>query len=474
MLWIGLKRRHNHGQLNLYLLAVTLVDVTGFLLINPLSSALLQSQSIDLKSQVTFSRYLVDENEPIRMESDDLVYFRTIGNILQNLTTSAWLTDKYAVVPFWRPPGPTMSDTTLTDLNQQWQVNSSVFTVNLECEAMSTNTTTVNDGALILSDSTGCETSIGVCGESIDTLGGGSWFTPPSFVTPIWYTEDYPKSCYNSTAQCADKEVILMTNSTWEFNTSYTGSQWFQASAWSCSTTFYRADMPVSVSTGPAGSLLGVDEATFSTHRQLLESTFLNQTRFENAFLNRNWTSVIYPSYPSSTPNWGGVSVLLAALYDFAPLSMIGEESVVDQAQRIKQRFLGEMMLNTIARNSPTQQTGTMTVTERRIVVNLPIAISLAVLFILSAGLIAFALWKSGRRPLNLYHDPASVAALVQLTEDDTILRNYLKNEQSVSNHRDDIKLQSMRHFLQDGAISTVEDNNVNQKGMLQSYPFST
>ncbi|KAK6373895.1 hypothetical protein LTS17_007864 [Exophiala oligosperma] len=464
-LWNSLQRRHYHDQVNFYLLAITLVDIVGFLLINPLSSALLQSQSIELKSQISFSRYLVGENEPIRMESDDLVYFRTIGNILQNLTTSAWLTDKYAVVPFWRPPGTSKSDTTLTDMNQQWQVNASIFSVDLECEAMSTNTTTANDGALILSDNTGCETAIGVCGETIDTLGGGSWFTPPNFVTPIWDKETFPKSCYNSTAQCADRQVILMTNSSWEFNASYSDSQWFRASAWSCSTTFYRADMPVSVSTGPAGSSLDIDDGTFNARRRLVESTFINQTRFENAFLNQNWTSVIYPSYPSSTPKWGGVSVLLAALYEFAPLSMIGKESVVDQAQRIKQRFLGEMMLNTVVRNPLTQQTGNVIVTERRVVVNLPIAVSLAVLFVLSAGLIAFALLASGRRQLNLYHDPASVAALVQLTEDDTVLRNRLKIEQSISSPGNGTQIRSMRHYLRDGTISTIENKVNKQEG---------
>ncbi|KIW10142.1 hypothetical protein PV08_11103 [Exophiala spinifera] len=471
VLWSSLRRRHNHGQLNFYLLAVTLADIIGFLLINPLSSALLQSQSIDLESQISFSRYRVDETEPLRMESDDLVYFRTVGNILQNLTTSAWLTEKYAVVPFWRPPGPSMSDTTLTGLNQQWQVNSSVFSVTLECEAMSTNTTEANDGALILSDRTGCETAIGVCGESINSLGGGSWFTPPDFVTPIWWEDDYPKSCYNSTAECADRQVILITNSTWEFNTSYTTSKWFRASAWSCGTTFYRADIPVSISTGPAGSVLGVDDATFIAHRRLVEPTVLNTTRFDNAFLNRNWTSMIYPSYPSSTPQWGGVSVLLAALYDFAPLSMFGKESVVNRAQKIKQRFLGEMMLNTVARNSPTQQAGTVTVTERRVLVNLPIAISLAVLFILSAALIAFALWESGRRHLNLFHDPASIAALIQLTEDDKPLRDYLKAKQPGSSRQDDANLRSMRHFLQDGAMSTVLNNVNNEENVVTKSP---
>ncbi len=457
----SLKKRNNHGNVNFFLLAITLVNVIGFLLINPLSSALLQSQPIDLISETSFSRYRVDENEPISLVSDDLVYFRTIGNILQNLTTSAWLTDKYAVVPFWPSSETANLGTTLTGSNQHWEANSTVLSVDFKCEAMTTRTTTSGDGALILTDSSGCETSIGVCGQIVTSLGGGSWFAPPNFTLTVWdsRTDASSGKCYNSTAQCTDKQIILATNSTWEFDPKYDDSLWFHASAWSCKTTFYGADMPVSVSTGASGTSLAVDDSVFNDHRSVVQSTVFDQARFERAFLNRNWTSVIYTTQPSQSPNFGGVSALLAALYDFTPVAMLGADSVVEHAQRIKQRFLGEMALNTITNNSPVTQSGSTTNTERRVVVNLPVAIALAVLFTISAGLTSLALWTSPRRSLNLHNDPASVAAVIKLTNTNTILRDFFKARKPFQSLKSDAHLRATRHFLQDGAISSAKSD---------------
>ncbi|KAK5559571.1 hypothetical protein LTR46_002613 [Exophiala xenobiotica] len=457
----SLKRRNNHGNVNFFLLSITLVNIIGFLLINPLSSALLQSQPIDLITQTSFSRYQVDENAPISLVSDDLVYFRTIGNILQNLTTSAWLTDKYAVVPFWPSSESANPGITLTNSNQHWEVNSTVLSVDFECEAMATRTTTSGDGALILTDSNGCETAIGVCGQGVASLGGGSWFAPPNFTLTVWDSDADASSgkCYNSTAQCSNRQIILATNSTWEFDPKNDYSQWFHASAWSCETNFYRADIPVSVSTGTSGTSLDVDDSVFHAHRSLLQPIVFNQARFEGAFLNQNWTSVIYTTQPSQSPNFGGVSALLGALYDFTPAAMLGANSVVEHAQRIKQRFLGEMALNTITNNSPITQSGSITNTERRVVVNLPVAIALAILFTISAGLTGLALWTSSRRSLNLHNDPASVAAVIKLTNTNTMLRDSLKTQWPVQSPESDTNLRASRHFLQDGAISSAKSD---------------
>ncbi|EXJ77095.1 hypothetical protein A1O3_10253 [Capronia epimyces CBS 606.96] len=465
----SLRKRENHGHLNYFLLATVLVHVIGSLLINPLSSALLQSQPVELVSRVPFTRYAVSSDDAISMAADDLVYFRTIGNILQNLTTSAWLTDKYAIVPF--SPSSVTLDLGIagTEKAQQWQANTTVLSVGLDCQAMQVQKAVwvenvTEDGStsphqynsLLLTDNEGCEAGINGFSQYMTFYGGGSWFAPPRVVLPIW-DDNSSGQYYNATPQCDDRQVVLSTNGTWSGDTSDSWNKYFKAAAWSCKTSFYAADMLVTATTGPSGTTLDVDDAVFNARRSLLPATSLDQDRFEDAFLNLNWTSMIYTPNTNSLPSFGGVSALLAAMYDFNPGSMMDTGSVGESARRIKQRFLGEMMIANIAENGPVVHTGQVIESPRRVVVNLPIAISLAVLFLVSAGLMAVVLFLSGRRPLQLHNDPASVAAVVKLIEGNSVIRDCFKARDDGNGALSDWKLDHTTHFLRDGLIRSVK-----------------
>ncbi|KAJ4529589.1 hypothetical protein HRR86_003382 [Exophiala dermatitidis] len=463
------QRRENHGRINYFLLSTVLVNVISFLLINPLSSALLQSQPVELISQVPFSRYEVSETEPINMAGNDIVYFRTIGNILQNLTTSAWLTDKYAVVPFSPSSRAIDLGVAATKKPQTWQANTTVLSIDLDCEAMdirraiwfenSTKNGVTYYRSLLLSDSGGCEAGISGYNQYMAYYGGGSWFSPPHVVSTVWDDNDSSRY-YNSTQACADRQVILSTNGTWQGARSDTWNDGFKAAAWSCQSSFYVAEMPVTTTTGISGTVVDVDDSLFAAQRSLVSPRILDQTRFETAFLARNWTSMIYSPDIDAVPNFGGASALLAAAYDLDPISMIQDGALGETARRIKQRFLGEMMVASISANTASLQTGQVTESPRRVVVNLPIAVSLAVLFIVAAGLTAVALFVSKQRPLNLYNDPASVAAVVKLIEGNSVLRDCFK-PQDASRGDAGHTLDNTTHYLRDGlllSVKTVED----------------
>jgi len=481
----SLKRHENHGTFNYYLLAIVLVNVISSLLINTLSSALLQSQPVGLISKVSFTRYETTEDHPISMAANDLVYFRTIGNILQNLTTSAWLTDKYAVVPF-SPSSATVSlGTALTGKAQQWQSNTTVLSLELNCEKMNIHTsywsknftgddTTRDFHSLLLTDTHGCEAGINGYNQYLTEYGGGSWFVPPNFTVPIWDPSDTETGLwyhfYNSTQQCDSRQIILSTNDSWQGELVDTWSSSFKAEAWSCQTTYYAADIPVTASTASNGTILQIDDEAFSAGKSPLQNAILDQSRFEAAFLDKNWTSMIYTPNYSDQENFGGASAILGALYDFNPASMIGTDTVVENARRIKQRFLGEMILATVANNNLISQSGQVTDTQRRIVVNLPVAISVAVLFIISAALIALVLLLSTARPLNLYHDPASVAAVVELIDGNTVIRDSSKilNPDKTGGIYE--ALEHTQHFLADGSLSSVKSVVAREGMCAQSY----
>lgn len=463
------KKRENHGHFSYFLLATVLVNVISFLFINPLSSALLQSQPVEMISKGPFTRYAVSDAQPIRMAANDLVYFRTIGNVLQNLTTSAWLTDKYAVVPFSPSTFPLNVGITTTGKTQQWQTNTSVLSVDLDCEVMNFRKAfyaenSTEDGAenskqyhsLLLTDSQGCEAGIKGYDSSMVYYGGGSWFTPPQVVLPVW-DDSYSDEYFNATPQCNDRQVMLSTNGSWIGERSGTWNNGFKAAAWSCNTIFYSAVMSVKATTGPSETTLDIDEDAFNALRSRLSPDVLDLSRFESAFLDRNWTNMIYTPDEGALPNFGGVSALLAAAYNFDAVSMINSDSVGETARRIKQRFLGEMMIATIAQNTPIAQTGEVFEKPRRVIVNLPIAISLAALFFISAALIAAVLFLSNRRPLNLHHDPASVAAVVKLIEGNSVIRDCFKARDEGVVAQPSRTFDNTTHFLRDGLLLSIK-----------------
>lgn len=472
----SLRRRQNHGKVNWFLLATVLVNIISLLLINPLSSALLQSQPVELVSQVPISQFGVSESQPISMAANDLVYFRTIGNVLQGLDTSAWLTDRYVIIPFW--PSSTKSNlgTTLMGTTQQWKADAQVLSLALDCESMgvrkaswSKNFTDPEDGedteinfrSLLLTDSKGCEAGINGYIQRF-TYGGGSWFSPPNMVLPVWddsNEEEEWNHYHNSTSQCDGRQVILATSGFWQGGTSNTVNSDLKVGAWSCQSTFYAANMSVNASTTTTGTTFLVDDATFDAQRSIIPNSMIDQNRFETAFLHKNWTSMIYTADVNGRDSYGGASALLASIYDFDSASLIASPDVMRNLQRIKQRFLGEMVLATIAGNTVTAaQTGQITDTQRRVVVNTPVAIALAVLFFITSVLIGAILGLSSRRRLNLHNDPGSVAAVVKLIDGNKTIRESFHDWDKRKGRDMNQSLAKTTHFLSDGSLDSVKD----------------
>ena len=469
----SLKKGGNHGHINIFVLAAVLVNVISFLLINPLSSALLQSQPVDLTSKQDFQYYQVNADHPVDTSAGDLTYFRTIGHVLQNLSTSAWITDKYVVVPFW--PSQLLPDLgiSLSPITQRWQADTTVMSAELQCEEMSIqkgrSEKDIRESgedeletiySLMLSDTHGCDAGIEGYQQYItEAAGGGSLFKPPDFVTPVWDNSETISGSYNSTPQCAERSVLLVTNGYWDWGDNAThGVAPFTGRAWSCGTYLYSANLSVEATSSTNGTTLRFDEAEYTASKRVMEGDLINQTRLETAFLARNWTSMIYTASPSTQPAFGGPSVLLAGLYNFDPVSMMRAPSLLNNTERLLQRFFGEAVLANIPSSPTASRRGNVVNTQRKVVVNLPIAIPLAVLFLTSAVLMAAVLLFTRQHPLDLTQDPSSVAAVVRLIEHNPQIRDrfmaWNRDKGSTPEHA----LGEMQHYLRNGSLTSIKN----------------
>lgn len=146
----------------------------------------------------------------------------------------------------------------------------------------------------------------------------------------------------------------------------------------------------------------------------------------EDAFLSYDWTNKFqFPdvtgiTYLTQKSEVGGPLVPLGAQYGRNITTMLAATDLLDQARQAKQRFIGESMqtvLNQIGSHQTEMVTGTTSITQRRIVVNLGVAVIITALLIVSALLIILVAWNTRlrNRSLNLAQNPTSTAAIASM-----------------------------------------------------------
>jgi hypothetical protein len=146
-------------------------SMIGSLAINPLSAGFLAVEQTTITQQKEFTTLAPLESPMTPLNISDSTYLKTIVNA----STSAWLMDDFAVMPFWPPDlasaplGPMLGNTA-----QVWSSNASVFKVQFECESlprMSDNNSSSPN--VIFKASDGCTLNLTV--NDISNINGGPW-----------------------------------------------------------------------------------------------------------------------------------------------------------------------------------------------------------------------------------------------------------------------------------------------------------
>lgn len=443
--------------------------------------------------------------QQIPFDPSQNVYLRTVAHTLQHLETSAWVTNEYAVLPFYPASSATVPlGPILTDRRQQWSAMTTVFKSVMACEPMRFTETsasayhqpqskecTINHcidnynytyHSINVSDSNGCD--IRVFNSAYDDyspgqlLGdGGSWFIAPNF-TFDFRGKDPKAQIINYTEPCLGRELIYASTPwTFENPTPTRSENWtvpYSALAknstvlsYSCDTKFYMASTTVSAGTsGNEISRVTVDDEDFRRNQVEISADVFDTKLFQETFMATTWSSLLYDSlesvaYSDAAPSTGGPLRLLSGVHALDFRAMLGDPGVLRRASRVKQRFFGEMLLSAVSSlpaSSRRNVTGHLGRTEQRIVVNSAVAITLTVLLLLSGGLFLFLVLTSGlrQRPLNLTADPSSMGVVASLVADNSITRRLLIGTEGLSSEQTTSVLTTTRHRLSGGELLSV------------------
>lgn len=493
----SLRKGSNDGARNWALFWAALINILALLLVGPFSAAFIYPAEVAFTSSSTFSQLAAGSGGPLELSTDDSILFRTVSNVLLNTTTSAWISNDYTVLPFWPSDQNTVPlGGVISSSSQEWTANTTVYQAGLECSQMNLrsfanftlqgnqSTSDVNLISFVIGSEDGC--SLGFAGlspdsdsNSIFTAGGGWWSDAPSFSYPsLWApgngtAEDINAEhpiLLNTTSQCGTRSMFF-------FAEPYVQNETFRALGQICTSTYFSASLPVTVSNTESPPSIQFDTDTFESTKTPIAPSILDIATFEASFLSQSWSTKFQSPNSSSNhnlplrPKFGGPLNLLGAQNNFDVSRMMVNSNLVDQARQIKQRFLGESMtasFNRIGSENAGPIAGKTAVVERRIVVSTVVGIILAATMLLSAFMLLLVAFHTRlrQRPLNLPQDPVSFKVIASLVASRSDTRVLFEDTDRASEY-------AMRHKLA-GIMLSLRNGELYESGVNEASQYSS
>lgn len=426
VLYDGFSKKRN-GTRSKILICVSFLNIFGFMAISPLSSAFLFSEDVVLPRETDFFKLTPIADSPLRLDADRTTNFRAIANLLQNVSTSPWITDDYTILPFWPA---SMQDEPITSLptssSQKWEAETTIFKTELKCTPMSVEHLSsldvvyqkghipVDSYSITWGSPDGCNYGVNTS-KDVFEMGGGSWSDSSTFyrrMDQIGNNSATPFSSSNSSAECRGREIIIVSES-WKTSGANYAAQ-------VCDTNYWMANVTAMIALDGEEPEISFDENKFQQKKVPIPDNILNTTDFRDLMLDPKWTTYMISILWSGAAELGGPSILLGALYDYNMSALVEDPNWIHSAAKAKQRYFGEVLQTSLTRQGASMNSamkGHIHDVEARVVVQAGPAIALGVLFAISLFLV-LAVWRftrSKQRPLNLKEDPASTMGVTFL-----------------------------------------------------------
>ncbi len=136
--WSSVRNYKKPGGIRWAPLIAIASTMTGSILINPLSAGLLNVQDITTVQAENFVTIAPPASPVPLPDITDTTYMSAIASFVYNISSSAWLTSEYAIMPFWPSTVEMPLGSQLSTTPQVWSGSTNVFKVQFECENTST------------------------------------------------------------------------------------------------------------------------------------------------------------------------------------------------------------------------------------------------------------------------------------------------------------------------------------------------
>lgn len=490
----GLRRKRNSGKTNWVLVLSSLTTGISILALSTLSSSLLASEQVVLRSNVNMKRF---NPFSIALKPRRQAYFHATSGFLFNASTSMWVSDDYVVSPFGT-----------TDLHQYpdflpegtWEMETKVLQMDSDCREMrfgkfaalntsgvieryhppgpamiynsaspelyqsgweNVSNSRVYQGFTLDSDE-GCHiqivASIATRQDHRLVENGGVFWTnlSSSYITydqwaqgrgtPVFQrvTEWSPMNAglmLNFSKECIGHNLLMVTTPWAERLKRTMTKEGFKVRAELCTPRYFEAVTNVTASVAPGARQITLDGHKLRDARSEISSDLLDLETIQKLTFGRSRLDYLdLAKTLTSNSAYEGLSEALAALYSFNNEAMIGNDTFAEEAARLHRRFFGELVLSAMTEQQPAALKASMaqkTLVEKRIVVVIEVAVTLSILlFLFSCYLLFLCLVQSSsRRPLNLDSDPATTFGIGAYMQRNPYIHKMLGIAQRASSH---------------------------------------
>lgn len=434
------------------------------LLISPISAGLLSPVITQMARSAEFTRTTLPDKYPWQLNATDSIIFRTISGAILGKPASPWFSTEYAVLPY---EPDTQANIVPERLPQQWITETLAYKVELDCLPLEVddvrNTTiqyswTTGDEALEYSGLLYQLSSADGCVITMQDVHDTNLTNAPHWVkndAAWWLTALDPGpllSRYgsgNGTRECGARTILAVKVSS-------------NIQAQLCSAEFFMANVSANASVSNALSNVEINTTEFKANRKLMDQSHDNIRGLQTAFYTPSWSSKLLGS---GNYSFAGPLLSLAAskAYNNTPAQMADRSHLLQQATKLYQQFLGEVISSTIAPSvgqGPANQSliGRIMYTERLIVVNSAFRKALAIILILSGGFLSVVAYTTRihRRALGIENDPGQIATVACLLVKDERTRRILEGLDRCSRTDLDRKLGVCDFEIGNGSLFTI------------------
>lgn len=458
--WTALSRsfpgRHGGLRTSWAMFWAAFAFMLGSLVVSPLSATLMVPQNVVFTQRTDFSQLDITDSLPLQANPLSTTYFRTVSNVLQNVSTSAWITDHYAVLPMWpeglgvAPLGPVLSTNSAT-----WRSGATAFGIELYCEPLTferhafgnlTNhlhNITQEVSIVVFSSPSGCTA------EYRFILGNSDYYTTgvSAWTTVVDQTLTYrsniaggavPEVVGNvSFVSCESQDEIIVMMSALPIRVTQPLAENFTAGGQVCQTIPYMAEsVPMEVTLTTEESIVSIDEAKYNSSRAPLSGDTADMNLFREVFFSMDWPTYVatFDSTGILSTSFLGTMNLLSPLYGTSPTEALSSPNLTENMRRTENRFFGELLRDAFDNNTDkvTQRIPGDVITNRRRLIVVPaIAITLEVVIGIQLILLALILriTRLSWRPMGLYTDPAPAVAVAGLLANDRATLQSIRDE---------------------------------------------
>lgn len=163
---------------------------------------------------------------------------------------------------------------------------------------------------------------------------GGGWWTN-SFNNLSWATSASSMFSYsNASSGCGSRSFL-------SFNNPWTGDEPLRTNSHVRSSRYLAAGVTAIVAVSEGFMKLSIDQEEFKANQRQLDPSALNTQQLEGAFFRANWEA----HFPTGC--FAGPSQALASMYGNSSHVLVESSSILEDARKLQQQWLGQMLLST-------------------------------------------------------------------------------------------------------------------------------